>query len=99
MLQKLNLTPAQLFVEDNKALVTEILLYHVAAGERFAKEVLRSWRIKMLSGEKAWVLRWGGAKIGNFRKGFANITATDIDASNGVIHVIDEVLLPPSLKL
>ena len=40
-----------------------------------------------------------GPQIGNDKYGFANIVDVDIKASNGVVHVIDEVILPSSLKL
>jgi transforming growth factor-beta-induced protein len=67
-----------------------VLLYHVAPGERLSGTVVASARIRTLS--KAFVIpsvHGGSAWING-----ARILATDVDASNGVIHVIDAVLLP-----
>jgi len=67
-----------------------VLLHHVAPGERFSADVLDSTRIRTLG--KGFVhpsVRAGVAYVDD-----ARIVATDIDVSNGVIHVIDAVLLP-----
>jgi uncharacterized surface protein with fasciclin (FAS1) repeats len=70
--------------------LTNILLYHVAPGERFASDVVSAKQIRMMNKQFTKVTVNGdGAFINN-----ARIIATDIDASNGVIHVIDTVLLP-----
>lgn len=67
-----------------------VLLNHVAPGERFSGSVLASSRIRMLGkGFATPSLRNGVPYIDD-----ARIVAADIDASNGVIHVIDAVLLP-----
>ena len=67
-----------------------VLLYHVAPGQRFAADVVSSSRIRTVSkgflrpsvsGTAVWI-------------NDAQVIATDIDVSNGVIHVIDRVLLP-----
>lgn len=74
------------------ATLTAVLLYHVAPGERFSDDVVASTRIRTVS--KGFVfpsVHDGGAYIND-----ARILAADIDASNGVIHVIDAVLLPGS---
>ena len=68
--------------------LTDILLYHVTNGRRFARSVVRSPRINMLNGETVRV----DETILN--DGQAEIVDTDIKASNGVIHIIDGVLLP-----
>ena len=100
LLAALELTAEQLLSPGNEGLVQSILLYHIAPGERFAEDVLASDRINTLLKEFAFVdLREDGAFIGNDTYGYAQIIATDIDASNGVIHVIDAVLLQPSLEL
>jgi transforming growth factor-beta-induced protein len=67
-----------------------VLLYHVAPGERFAAEVVSSSRIRTVS--KGFL--WPSIAGGNAYVNDAQVIATDIDVSNGVIHVIDRVLLP-----
>jgi len=75
-----------------KATLTAILLYHVAPGARFAEDVVGSTRIRTLNkGFLAVSLRADGAYVND-----SKILVTDIKASNGVIHVIDSVLLPGS---
>lgn len=67
-----------------------VLLYHVAPGERFSGTVLASSRIRTVS--KGFLfpsIHDGAAYVNN-----ARIVTADVDASNGVIHVIDAVLLP-----
>jgi uncharacterized surface protein with fasciclin (FAS1) repeats len=72
----------------DKATLTNILLYHVAPGERFAADVLASSKVRMLNKHFAAVDASAGTIDG------APIIATDIDVSNGVIHVVSGVLLP-----
>jgi transforming growth factor-beta-induced protein len=86
----LGITAEQLLADTDT--LTSILLYHVAAGELFAADVVSMDRIKMLDGNTADVMLMNGdAYIEN-----AQITRTDIDVSNGVVHVIDAVILPPN---
>ena len=67
-----------------------VLLYHVVPGERSSGDVLASSRIRTVSKQFLHpALRGGTPYIDD-----ARIVAADIDASNGMIHVIDEVLLP-----
>jgi uncharacterized surface protein with fasciclin (FAS1) repeats len=67
-----------------------VLLYHVAPGERFSGDVVSSTRIRTVSkGFIAPSVHDGSAWVND-----ARIVAADVDASNGVIHVIDKVLLP-----
>ena len=70
--------------------VTNILLYHVAKGRRDAADVTSSSQIRMLSGSFTRVSAAGGSYFVNDSR----IIATDVFASNGVIHAIDKVLLP-----
>lgn len=73
-----------------KDLLTDILLYHVAPGERFAADVVSASKVRTMSkGFAAIEVNDTGAYVDN-----AKIIATDIDASNGVIHVIDSVMFP-----
>ena len=74
-----------------KSLLTKILTYHVVGQELFAADVLAKSRIKMLSG----LYTFPSVRNGNaYLNGYARISATNIDASNGVIHVLDRVLIP-----
>lgn len=75
----------------NQALLTDILLYHVARGNRNSNAVLGSSRINTLNG--AFLFQDGGALEDALGRS-ATITGPDaIQASNGVIHVIDNVVL------
>jgi transforming growth factor-beta-induced protein len=78
----------------NPAALTEILLYHVAQGRLLAQDALAEDKIKTLDGRKVMVDTSAGAKINQ-----SNIVATDIAATNGVIHVIDQVLIPADRNL
>jgi uncharacterized surface protein with fasciclin (FAS1) repeats len=70
--------------------LTNILLYHVANGRRDAESVVTSSQIRMLNGEFTTIsLTDEGAFINDSR-----IIAVDVGASNGIIHVIDTVLMP-----
>jgi uncharacterized surface protein with fasciclin (FAS1) repeats len=89
LLGELNLTAGQLL--SNKALVTKVLLYHVARGNRDSADVIASDRIRTLQG--GFLLQNGGVLTDSNGR-TSNIIATDIKASNGVIHVIDRVVLP-----
>jgi uncharacterized surface protein with fasciclin (FAS1) repeats len=73
-----------------KAKLTQILLYHVAPGARYAADVVSSSQIRTLERGFLKVSTKDGAAFVNASK----IIATDIKATNGVIHVIDAVLLP-----
>jgi hypothetical protein len=78
-------------------MVKEILLYHVAPGRRDAEEVTESDKINSLLKKYIDVKEESGEFfVGNEENGYAKIIATDVFASNGVIHVIDSVMLPPS---
>jgi len=67
-----------------------ILLYHVTTGRRVSPSVVNAPRIKMLSGGFTTISRTGdGVRIND-----SNIVAVDIAARNGIVHVIDAVLLP-----
>lgn len=82
--------------------LTKILTYHVVAGEFKAKDVVSainasggSFTIKTVSGGKLVATLSGNSVIlTDENGGVAAVTKTDLDASNGVIHVIDSVILP-----
>ena len=67
-----------------------VLLYHVAKGKLNASKVVKRKSIKTLNGERVGVrVRSGKVYVGG-----ARVTTADVAASNGVIHVIDKVLIP-----
>lgn len=72
-----------------------ILLYHVVAGEVMAAE-LSEGAVATLADQEFYVSL---GENGVFINGTSEVTATDIDASNGVIHVIDQTLLPPTQNI
>lgn len=74
----------------DKATLRNILLYHVARGARYAEDVADSSRIRMLNRGFTFVTVSGSSVFIND----AQILTADVKASNGVIHVIDTVLLP-----
>ena len=70
--------------------VTGVLLFHVAHGRRDAAAVISSTRIRMLNKQFTTI----SSSSGTYYVNNAQILATDVFASNGVIHAIDTVLLP-----
>ena len=75
---------------ENKDKLASILKYHVVPGRKLAKEVVGMTEVTTLQGKSARIqVANGSAKIDN-----ATIVKTDILAGNGVIHVIDTVILP-----
>jgi uncharacterized surface protein with fasciclin (FAS1) repeats len=73
--------------------LTQILLYHVVDGVALASDVVGLDSVTTLQGEPISIEVVDGGVVLN---GTVNVTTTDIMASNGVIHVIDAVLLPPA---
>ena len=87
---KLGLDPATVGTVPQAAL-TNILLYHVAYGRRYAADVIASDQIRMLNG--GFVLQSGGV-LTDAQGRTSKIIVTDVEATNGIIHAIDNVLLP-----
>jgi uncharacterized surface protein with fasciclin (FAS1) repeats len=83
------ITPADLLAD--KQLLTNVLLYHVAPGRRDSGSVLGSSQIRMMV--SGFVYQDGGKLVDNSGRE-VGFVVTDIPATNGVIHVIDRVLLP-----
>jgi uncharacterized surface protein with fasciclin (FAS1) repeats len=91
----LNITIEELLTEPYKELVTSVLLYHVSPGIKFSRNVVKSGKVITLLEQFAYTrIENGSAQIGNETNGYANITAVDIRATNGVIHVLDKVIIP-----
>lgn len=78
---------------ENKEKLKEILLLHVVPGEVYAADVVKLSDAKTAGGKTVKISTAGGVKVGT-GKGMSNVVKTDIKASNGVIHVIDAVILP-----
>ena len=81
---------------ENKDTLVAILTYHVVAGKVTAADVVKLTSAKTVQGEEITIKV--DSYAGTVMVNDAKVTATDIMASNGVIHVIDTVILPPSLK-
>ncbi len=72
----------------DKAKLTKVLTYHVVAGKVMAADV-KAGPVKTVQGSSLTVSTTGGVKVDA-----ANVVKTDIAADNGVIHVIDSVIMP-----
>jgi uncharacterized surface protein with fasciclin (FAS1) repeats len=73
----------------DKAKLTSVLTYHVVAGKVVMAKDVKAGKVKTVQGSELTVSTTGGVMVDN-----ARVTATDIVADNGVIHVIDTVVLP-----
>ena len=85
-------TVEALLKPENKAKLAAILTYHVVPGKVMAADVVKLKSAKTLMGQEAVIVTEGGVMIGG-----AKVTKTDIATSNGVIHVIDSVLMPKDI--
>ena len=85
-------TVEELLKPENKSKLTAILTYHVVAGNVMAADVVKLTEAETLNGMMVKVKVNGDTVMIND----ATVTSADIAASNGVIHVIDSVLLPPA---
>ncbi len=80
-------------LKDKEAL-KDILTYHVVAKKVMAADVAKLDSAKTVEGKSVAI----EATDGKVKVGGANVTKTDIECKNGVIHVIDTVLMPPDDK-
>jgi uncharacterized surface protein with fasciclin (FAS1) repeats len=96
LLSDLGLTAPELLA--NTELLKQVLSYHVSPGNKKAQKVLSSGRVNTLEGSFIFAgVVEGVPKVGNENNLYSDILAADIRASNGTIHVISAVLLPPTL--
>ena len=83
-------TVEALLLPENKDQLAAILTYHVIPGRVYSDAAINAGRAKTLQGNTAMIRKEGDKVFVNNSR----IMATDIDASNGVIHVIDTVMIP-----
>jgi uncharacterized surface protein with fasciclin (FAS1) repeats len=90
-------TVETLLKPENKKQLASILTYHVAAGKydaaRITKSKSKQFGLKSVQGSNINVDLRKGVKVSG-----ANVVKTDVAASNGIIHVIDTVIMPPKAK-
>ena len=84
-------TLENLLKPENQEKLKAILLYHVVAGEVTSKQVVKLHSAKTVGGQDLTIKTAGGKVMVND----ATVIKADVMATNGVIHVIDTVLLPP----
>ena len=83
-------TVDSLLLPENKDKLVEILTYHVVAGETFAADLAgKQVAVATVQGTTVDIDGTDGVRVDN-----ARVVQADVDASNGVIHVIDKVILP-----
>jgi uncharacterized surface protein with fasciclin (FAS1) repeats len=84
-------TVENLLRPESKAMLRRVLMYHVVPGKVMAADVVTISSAKAVSGDMLSIKVNGGTVMVDQ----ARVVKTDIAASNGVIHVVDTVLLPP----
>ena len=82
-------TVEELIKPENKSKLTAILTLHVVAGKVMAADIIGAVSPASVNGEKLNITTDHGVSVNG-----AHVTTADIECSNGVIHVIDAVLLP-----
>ncbi len=83
-----------LLLPENKEALTAVLTYHVVSGE-VTSDMVTAGDVETVEGSTiAVTTEDGGVQVND-----GEVTAADVDASNGVIHVIDEVLVPESVDV
>jgi uncharacterized surface protein with fasciclin (FAS1) repeats len=82
---------------ENKATLTKILTYHVVAGKLEASSLTEGKKLKTVEGEELTVKHSGDkVMIVDAKGGSSTVTIANVNQSNGVIHVVDTVLMPAS---
>ncbi|MFD1341126.1 fasciclin domain-containing protein [Litorisediminicola beolgyonensis] len=81
-----------LLMEENKDQLTAILTYHVVPGKVMSTDLTDGMEAETVEGSTVTIMTEGGVTVGG-----ANVVTADIEASNGVIHVIDQVIMPEGM--
>lgn len=84
-------TVETLLLSENRDQLVSILTYHVVPGTVMAADLSEGLSAATVEGTNVTFTLEGGAKVNG-----ATITVADIEASNGVIHIIDQVIIPPA---
>ncbi|WP_299703614.1 fasciclin domain-containing protein [uncultured Pontibacter sp.] len=85
-------TLENLLKPENKQQLVNILTYHVVEGNVKSTDLTNNMSAKTLNGAELKVMLDGSSVMINE----ANVSTADVEASNGVVHIIDKVMLPPS---
>ena len=92
LLAELEITADQLLAQPDLA---KVLLYHVVSGKVFAEDIENDMVVETLNAGQSLTFTLGSV----FINGSTEVTATDLEALNGVVHVIDSVLIPANFTL
>lgn len=84
-------TVEELLKPENKDRLTAVLTYHVVPGQVMSSDLSEGLTATTVQGSPVTITLAGGPKVAG-----ASIVTPDVAASNGVIHVIDQVILPPA---
>ena len=88
-------TVATLVKPENKATLTKILTYHVVPGRLAAQDLTNGKKLTTVQGEQLTVRNSGGRiSIVDSKGGVSAVTISNVNQSNGVIHVVNTVLMP-----
>merc|ERR1712194_727740 len=80
------------YLLNNKTALTEVLEYHVASGKVLSTDLSDGEKIKTLEGEDVTVTITNGTTV---KIDDATVQTANVEASNGVVHIIDKVMIPP----
>ncbi len=83
----------KLLKPENKEVLTQVLTYHVVPGE-ITSDQIKAGKVKTVEGQDVTITTDGGVKVDG-----ATVVTADVMASNGVIHAIDAVILPPGVDV
>ena len=82
-------TVENLLLPENKDQLVQILTYHVVPGKVMSTDLSNEMMATTVEGSDVTIMTEGGVTVNG-----ANVVTADIEASNGIIHVIDQVILP-----